>query len=252
VSCSKRERIQKPQEHQHKTQLGLSLSDPHAISNRMNHSNPSNSSSIPPTNALDDSVHRRLGTIKEHVMGIRNDPIHELVDSGDPVFIGGEMKTRQFKFSRNKDKAASALEEHIQEIASLGAHTDTEREKMNELKDKIDDREEEMLGIRADAEDRIAQLQALIQQETTIANEDLQRVWEEKDSLAHELENAIVYVATIEKKRQKAESEVEKLQQDAEDERQKSNEWTAIFTESNKLQGNSFSNCPSARCGECQ
>ena len=207
---------------------------------------------IKEANAL-DSVRTRLLTIKGHVEGTLNDPVHELVTSSSgPAFIEREMKIGQLEASRNKDKAARALEEHIQKIASLGAHTDTGREKMNELKEKLDDREEEMLRIRADAEDRIAQLQALIQQETTIANEDLQRVWEEKDSLAHELENAIVYVATIEKKRQKAESEVEKLQQDAEDERQKSNEWTAIFTESNKLQGNSFSNCPSARCGECQ
>jgi len=97
----------------------------------MNHSNSSNSSSSAPTNALDNGARPpRLGTIKEHIMGTRNDPIHELVASGDPVFIGGEMKTRQFKFSREKDEAASALDDHNQEIVSLRAHDDTEREKL--------------------------------------------------------------------------------------------------------------------------
>jgi len=120
------------------------------------------------------------------------------------------------------------------------------------LKEKLDDREEEMLGIRADAEDRIAQLRALIQQVTTITNEDLQRVWEEKDSAAQEMEIAIVSVATIDDKIQKAESEVEALQQDAEDERQNFDQWAAMFTESNKLQGKPFSDCLNTRSGECQ
>jgi hypothetical protein len=43
----------------------------------------------------------------------------------------------------------------------------------------------------------------------TITNEDIQRVLEEKDIVAQEKEIAIASVATIEAKRQKAESEIQ-------------------------------------------
>jgi len=109
-----------------------------------------------------------------------------------------------------------------------------------------------MFGLKADAEDQIAQLQARIQEIMTFTNEELQHVREEKDSIAQEMEIAVANVAMIRATIQTAESEVEQFQQEAKDKKETFDQWGAMFTESNELQGNVFSDCLSARCGECQ
>ncbi len=69
--------------------------------------------------------------------------------------------------------------------------------------------EDRLQKIRADSDDRIAQLQARIEEVTTSRNEELQRLGGEKNSMAQEIRVRKAYRAMIEAKRQKDECEWE-------------------------------------------
>ena len=69
--------------------------------------------------------------------------------------------------------------------------------------------EDRLQKIRADSDDRIAQLQARIEEVTTSRNEELQRLGGEKNSMAQEIGVRKAYRAMIEAKTQKDECEWE-------------------------------------------